>query len=632
MSTRELPPLHHWDAYNARSLRDEEVASRFVPSIVFESLLSPHHQLVVGPRGSGKTTLLRMLQRSSLSKWEYYDAERIRGSISFEGIFIPADRSWGEQFRSEAIPAGAENTFALLTKAKFTTHILRSVVRTLLIMSRSDSELADGQLALSKDDEKELSSSLQEAWAITEGLASFNGLRNSLRMRLSHLGRLSQQLLRGEPISDIVNALPWIDLDFLVETANSVEMVNDFIGQDGKRWALLFDELEVAPDEIRDSLMRSLRVPDTHLVLKLALSPYPGSTMSLSDTGDYPSIPREGNDFDLISLSSAQRVTSDKFARQILDSLVRSSARLESSPEELFGPSRIVTPAAQWLSTGNAYGPGSVRMKQFEQYIKSDVSVANYLTSHNISLENIGLVKPNQRSAHLRKIAPLVSLREYFSKESSGKTRRYYRQRKTYDFYTGLTSLLGISEGNPRTILYLFGPMLEEAAATGLDRVDLRVQDRAIQSLVASFRTLLRTIPAPSVGSAFAATGQEPARRGLLDFLDHIGEYFADSVYSNEFSPDPTGSFIVDSNVPLPVLSAIESAVNIGALVFIPDDYGLDYFGSARGKRFRLNYLLSAYHRLPLRIGRPVSLSSIFESKIDAGRADELQLFETENE
>jgi hypothetical protein len=607
-----------WDAYNARSLLDEEVADRFVPPPFFERLVGPRHQLVVGPRGSGKTTLLRMLQTNSLQYWQHPDAQRIRDAVTFEGIFVPADRSWGEQFRGERESDEETDVFGILSQATCSTHVFRSFVRTLLQMrsESGDSAASAGRRAsLSRNDEVEISARLASSWGLEHSLPSFRGLRQELRTRIAMLGRLRKRLRTGRTDSSALSELEWLDLDLLDEISNGTELVNDCLMDDGRRWALLFDELEVAPRSIRQSLLGSLRVPDPRLILKLALSPYPGSLGMLPrQSEDYAHAPREGNDFDVISLSYAQRVDVDRFGKQILDRLVRDSEGVHAAPEQLFGQSKVSTPAAQWMMSGTAYGPESPRLRELAEYVRTDLSVLGYLQSHGVNVDDVGVLKPTRRAAHLRKIAPLVALREFYTVPERGAVRRRFRQRNTFEFYTGLSSLLALSEGNPRSVLNLFTPMLEVAAHGRLARVPQPVQSRAIRDAIATFRTLLITIPAPTAGTFFTVESrQRSARRGLLDVLDRIGSYFADATYAVDFSPDPAGSFIVDSHLPDAALESIESAVNIGAIIFVPDDDGMNYFGSVKGKRFRLNYLLAAHHRLPLRLGRSVSLSSIFE-------------------
>jgi hypothetical protein len=488
--------------------------------------------------------------------------------------------------------------------------------------------------AFSRAVEEEVCEQFRRAWFVQDGMPSFKSIRQELRLRLATLGRTLRAVQRGGANPLASDEPTWIDLDFAAEVANAAELVNDSTDDEGRRWALLFDELEVAPASIRTSLMGSLRVPDTHLVMKLALSPYPGTTMSISAAEDFPGIPREGNDFDVVSLSNAHRIGVDRFGRQVLNALVRDIPDISASPEQLFGQSRITTPAAQWLVSGTAYSPGSKRMSDLAEYVRSDPSVLDYLERHGIGVDKIGMVKPDRRAAHLRKIAPLVALREYYSVAAPGKVRRRYRQRKTFEFYAGLATLLALSEGNPRSILYLFGPLLSSEDTLLHGSVSESSQAKAIGDSVASFRSLLKTIPAPTPSTMFGSQHRHKAdRRGLLNFLDHIGEFFTNAAYATDFSPDPAGSFIVDSNTPDAAMAAIESGVNVGALIFVPDDDGMDLFGSARGKRLRLSYLLAAYHRLPLRLGRAVALSSIFEPGggervVDEQPSGEDQLFD----
>src|SRR5262249_45315940 len=53
-----------------------------------------------------------------------------------------------------------------------------------------------------------------------------------------------------------------------------VSAFNGVIGQDNRRWALLFDELEIAPTRIKSFLLSGIRSFDERIVIKLALAPY----------------------------------------------------------------------------------------------------------------------------------------------------------------------------------------------------------------------------------------------------------------------------------------------------------------------------------------------------------------------
>ena len=101
----------------------------------------------------------------------------------------------------------------------------------------------------------------------------------------------------------------------------------------------------------------------------------------------------------------------------------------------------------------------------------------------------------------------------------------------------------------------------------------------------------------------------------VYEVLEKIGAYFHNRMVTDNFVEDPPMSFIVDERVSDDVEHALRIAVNHGAIVCFEAAARVGGFRTLRGKRFRLTYLLAPVFKLPMRKSKPVSLSSILESK-----------------
>jgi hypothetical protein len=164
--------------------------------------------------------------------------------------------------------------------------------------------------------------------------------------------------------------------------------------------------------------------------------------------------------------------------------------------------------------------------------------------------------------------------------------------------------MLALTEGNPRALINLLSPLVsaykeDEGRAT----VSEARQADEVQKSIRVMRSLLKTVPIERKGST--------AGQGLLWFLDAIGGGLYQGVMASKFNDNPPLSFRVDNGVPNDLLEAIGKALNIGALVYVPDNASEDIISNVRDKRFRLNYLLSAYYKLPLTLDREIKLSKL---------------------
>jgi hypothetical protein len=107
--------------------------------------------------------------------------------------------------------------------------------------------------------------------------------------------------------------------------------------------------------------------------------------------------------------------------------------------------------------------------------------------------------------------------------------------------------------------------------------------------------------------------------------VQRIGEHFHEEIVSGPFKSDPYGSFVVDSHTSSEILNLLEKAVNMGAIIYVPDDSSEMILRSLKGKRFRLSYLLAPIMEIPIRLGKPISLNRLLNS-VSKGEAKTLDL------
>lgn len=618
MTTTPAPSI--FETINAKALKPTQVAQTFVPPAQFDELVKRRNTVIVGPRGSGKTTMLKMLQQPALESWNHPRADEFRSRIDYSTAFISTDVSWGAQVRALGEGKLDEETHRRLGIAAFTTHVLRALVQAFLYRVGSEGvsvQQAFRRIRLSAENERELVLEIASSWELTPTIPSLLSLRQALSKRLVGIRTLASQEATlgpsGRPAR--IAALSYLHLHFLQSASLGVEIFNDSVNQHDEKWALLFDELELAPDWIREELVRHLRGSDDRFLLKLALSPFE------REIGEFESAhgAAPGHDYDQIPLWYAHKQDGYPFCEKLWYGMLREKEMPEVSPGELLGRSYFETTPDEWRRTGTAYGPNSRWGKLFIRMAKEDPSFRRYLRKKGIDPFQLHRLEGGERAAEIRKIAPVLAVRDYFrSYEDSSTPSARTRSRKQRTLYSGADALFAITEGNPRWFLGLIDALLTNRESVTAP-IPPTVQAGQLIQAAQRFSALLRTIPLPE-GTA------DRHDRGLLTIINQIGDFIHDQVVNEDFTPEPPGTFIVDSNTSEAMLYLLGRALNAGALVYVPDDKAQVILTSLRGKRFRLSYLLSPLHKTPLRLGRGVALSKILSRRIAEPVETQLEL------
>lgn len=611
-----------FESFNARNLTPSEVAQTFIPPKHFLDLCSRTHALIIGPRGSGKTTLLKMLQLPALAAWKHREAAKYVAKIDFTGVFVPADISWRVQLDKLGRGRLPNRVAERLAQAAFSTHVLISLIDGMRDCTASEIQavptLAHHFAPLSRQQEAELAKALGKSWYLDSDILSLGGLKLALRDRLSKIAQFGEQYAHADEraIEAALSEQDYLHIGFLESATFGIDAFNEIAKCANRKWALLFDELEIAPDAIRRKLLEALRSTDQRILFKLSISPFTQDFQTLSK--EYGAMP--GHDYLPVELWYSHKEDSYDFSAELLASMLDAYGCKAVGAEAILGTSEFDLGRAEQMKFGTAYRPGSSQYHKFRMLANSDTSFRRYLAQNRIDLKRMHELPDDERASTVRKIASIVTVRNAFRTELSeeGGQRVILRSRKRPQLYTGASSLFAIAEGNPRWFIGMIGPLVREFAEKQ-DTVKRASQARAIAVASNRFRALLGTIPVTS-------NPADGRRQGLLSLIDQVGEFFFRCVVLEDFAPEPPTTFVVDREAPPHVVNAMGVALNAGAIVHIPDKPGEPVLGSLYDKRFRLSYMLAPYHKLPLTIGKGRALSRILGS-IERGPNNASDLF-----
>jgi hypothetical protein len=592
-----------FESFNARALTPAQVAETFVPSDQFRKLTKRRHTIVLGPRGSGKTTLLKMLQPAALEVWRHSDADEVRAAVDFTGVFIATDIAWGEQLQSIGggkIDSQVQKTFSIAT---FTTHVFRCLVNTFI--SRKLPEHPNGtpyrRLKIDASEERVIAGGLCKEWHLSDTVPSFLAVRHALSARLSTIKELvARELMLGVNGRDarLLDA-GFLFLDFVQGCTNAIELFDDSLSKGETRWALMFDELELAPEWISNLLVRSIRSTDERLLFKLALNPFTNTSTQLES----PTSPAPGQDFDQIALWYAEKRDSYEFCSQLFAQLLENRGLVLKEPRKILGNSYFETTDEEWRDLGNAYAPGSKIATRFKRLYEIDQSFRDYLDRRGLHPDRLHQLGPNQRASDVRKIAPIVAVREFFRSADWRRDARTRSRKLRASLYAGAESIFAISEGNPRWFIAIVEDLLDEWGSKR-DRIPEHVQADELQKAAERFAAMLKTIPTES-----------QTTESVFKIVKSVARYFNRHVVKEDFRPEPPGTFRVDDQCSDEIVSILGQALNAGGIVYVPDEDGQLSFTSLRHKRFRVSYLIAPLYGIPIRLGPVVNLSTILGSK-----------------
>lgn len=564
--------LNIHEAYNARTKSIRDICNAFIVNDEFRELAGSNHSILVGPRGSGKTTLMKMLQVQALSAWESEEATYFNDNVNYHGVFIRTDRIWKMQYDKLQCLADGEksNGFEKYIRSLFTYHVLEQIITTLNYIVSKERVSSEKQ-ALSKREESELVLELVDIWKVSPKIPSLKSLAISISFKKNEIACYLNNVFYVGAEGSTCPAV--VDGELLNVLGPSLAAINLYLKQDVK-WALLFDELELAPNEIVQPLIDSMRGGDDSIILKLSLSPY-HSGIGIGE--DIYSTMRD-QDVSVINLADTEREESRRkeFCKSLSENILLNhnvSGNIEGKFE---------TP------------PKFNVVDVFNQYSSKSEGFSKYLSSIGIDIDKIPDYGESDKAPIVRRFKYIVYLLNTRTKDDGSLNSA----KRADNYYGGFYNLCRQVEYNPRMLIGLMNSFVEDMSQG--KAISLAKQISFLNRMVESYVSMLQTIPVKIISNT----------SNLFDFIDLIGNYFKKTMYAEKFKSEPVGSFVVDSSSE-DIKTAIGHAWNSGALVL----EGYEDSGGMLNSRFRLSYIFSHKFGLATVLGRECSLNDILINK-----------------
>jgi len=594
-------PGRAFETFNARFLSSEEVASTFIPPPQYQQLVKQSHSVLFGPRGSGKTTLLKMLQLRTLASWSHPAADRIRDNINFHSIFLGTDVLWGSQLEIRTAAIADVEKATQIRRTSFRLHLAIAILNA-INEAREEGILSHPQLGrfgLNFDRvlEGELVSALAGIWKLLPPSSTLLGLRTAIQVQLSDLLGLVNRLRldSSKPLPEFTSLEP------IPSAVAALDLINEVFRQPERRWAILCDELEIAPEMIREELFMLLRSTHPNIIFKFSFFPYSADIELTALAG--PSAPTAGNDYLPLDLSYSKREGAYQFCEALLQGMVRNAGGGEiGSSEEVLGDGWFDGGRSHRRARGSPYAPPEGEFyRRAVRLVRSDPSFRRWLSFSGIALDKVHTLN-DVSQAPFRKALPFILTRSEFL--GPGGKRR---SRKSISLYTGTYSMFSLTEGNPRTFINLMRPIVEAYVAKH-GTVARDIQAASAETTIHRFRSSLSAIPIAQAGSI----------KSILHLIEIVGTFFQIAQLDEEFRPEPPSTFVVDDDVTSEVLELVGRSLNAGAFVRMDSERAAGV-SQLRGSRLRLAYTLAPEYKLPLVSGRSMMLSTIIEAR-EAGR------------
>lgn len=600
-----------YDTFNARYLTYQQVADSFITNAEFNQLQGNNSILLMGPRGCGKTTLLKMLTPAGLHYWNGIEAEQYKREIQFTAIYIPSDIQWKNQieYLSELLKNQIDFN-EVVTQFLFATNIQIALCKT--FNSVIDFKPFGNQEKL--DVESNVCKSLIEHWQIERPItATFNDIEIALLKRVSNINRIINEAYHKYPTDNLFKHLPtYVFVDFFDLVKIGCKVFEQKLKLDLEhKWALCFDELEIAPKYLQIKLVKYLRSVDQKYLFKLTTTPLFNLENNIVEA-------TQGNDFSAIKLwvyDESGLIKWQLFCQKLILSRLEKGRQLKAvkSAENVFGRFSLDDIIKEELNgldnnfkeklnyhgiSKPGTGAGSTINYLFKYLALIDLSFKNFIKKRGLD--------PNDPYA----IDELQSKSIFLKYKLDAVYRMVYmkRGRRTPHIHFGLPYIYDICDGNPRLVIGLIDEILKRSNFYMND--DLTI-DRNKQSLIIfeaseKYFNLIQNHP----DSTIIVNNDEFNLAD--DILRPIGDYMNNKIVQDEFAKTSPSTFIIDDEINQKLVKLLESALYLGAIVYLDPIESLSNTGII-GKRFRLSSFLTPKFKIPNRISSQVKLSTILK-------------------
>ncbi len=584
------------DAYNARNSDPRQIAQSFVKPDDFEKILEYQSKVLVGPRGIGKTTILKLLTPTGLHE--------LRKRPEFENLdldhvplYIPADTLWkGEASAFENMQSLGRSdikseTIQFVQHALFVDYCLYEVIASIQdaaeIATKYDEELPKWCFKVSREVEANICQECSAFWELPSRPKSFLGLKLALLKRQNSYSAMINSL--DDPdFSDINHEEP---RNLFIMLTGFFEIMQEFTGV--KKWALHFDEMEIAPQSILNEIYQRLRSFDSRAVIKFSLFPY---IDFVKEDGSSRSGPQEGHDFETITLSGKFKNETYSFASELISKIC------DSRDVNLDSFKKYVNSAADQHTL--QFKDNGHRIRRYKEIFRSlsekDHTFASYLKDNNIIISEISNYTEKNKAPLVRKLGGVSEFRYHYLKSFKG-GKGIKASRKSYHYFNSFDQILKLTEQNPRAIHFYCDDIIN---CMNANRPSQGALKDVIKKNVNRFRALVATQIVPFDPS------YNKRMSHALDVVDILGEGLYTQLITKTFSPEPQLAFKIAQSMGDYSLRILGIAVNSGAIILDESNQrGLHL--DLQGLRFRISYQLSPWYPLPTQTGSERKISHL---------------------
>jgi|GEM_PF-1418561 len=597
-----------YDSFNAKYLSYQDVAESFVSNDEFFQLTRNNSILLMGSRGCGKTTLLKMLTPAGLNYWDGVEADSVKKEINFTAVYIPSDIQWKNQFNYlNQCLIGREGFVEAITQFLFASNIQIALCKTF------NSVIAFGQYSENQklDLQYEVCKALSKVWRISENvIPTFDSIEIEILEKVRNINSLIKQKIFRNDLINLEREAP----DYIFDNFFDLVRLGCTIFEqklklvENHKWALCFDELEIVPKFIQLELIRYLRSVDQKYLFKLTTTPlFHLENAELEAT--------QGNDFSTIKLwvyDEAGLKRWQHFCRKLLlNRFEKAYNRKDLDFETIFGKYTLDDIIKEELNElkskdkkligykgtfKSGLGKDSSMNFLFKRLVQIDPSFKDFLEKRNIDTTDPFSYDPAvQKSVFLKYKVDAIYRLVY-----RGRTR------KTPAIHYGVPYIFDICDGNPRLVIGLIDEILQKSKFDfdNVKTISKQDQSRIVYDASDKYYNLIKNHP----DSTIVVKNNDTNLAAHL--LDKIGRYMLDKSVRDEFSKVAPSTFRVDEDLNHKYLTLLETALSLGAIVYLDPIESLTNTGIV-GKRFRLSGFLTPRYKIPSRIHYEVKLSTL---------------------
>lgn len=533
--------------FNSRYLTYSEIAQEFVLTKNFKELLKPCHSILLGTRGCGKTTMLKMLHPSAVREYQKIHSEFC---LDFYGVYIPADRQWSlilEQLDKETEHI---NFYEKVSHSLVNVNILLAFMDTLKTLFDDGSFDATVKM--------QYLSSLVTLWKLGKNIPPIIDI---IRLNLKGM------------IIDIKNAISDSDFSFVFPyvcksnfedtIALAVELFNSLFEDPCKKWALCFDEMEIAPEWLQRKIVNGcLRSIDQTLLFKITATP------DWKVCNNNHKSPTQGNDFEFIKCWNYDYSSTMEW-RIFCDSIIES----------------------QVLSK---YG---ITHDEFMSLLSDPKKHELNFFFHELPKVDNGFYKVFQKENYDEKNG-VIEIKNWIQRKKKYKypvlfcRYSWFTQKRQFgipfeNVYLGDWLLYKMADGNPRVFCNILGDIV----------LCLLSSKGKLMPKLPALRDIVTVYSKHYYEGASFLLEEYETEFGIFSFeelINQIGRFFQNELLSDNYNPSPITMFTLSKSSSLQ--SFIKKALEQGVIVKVEDQ--MIQTSEANDGIYRLSYMLYPYFHI----------------------------------